>query len=66
MAWFGASAMASIPARLTLAAIKLDPASGFGRDTPQVTQFNVQSGNAVLLKCGDVISTPPPVWSFYK
>lgn len=75
VSWFGASALASIPARLTLADIALDPLhggglwSGSGRENhsqPLVSKWTVQTGNAVLLKCGDVISTPPPVWSFYR
>lgn len=76
VSWFGASALASIPARLTLAAIKLDPVNGGGlssgsggrekHNQPVVSRWTVQSGNAVLLKCGEVISTPSPVWSFYR
>lgn len=98
VAWYGSSALASIPAKLMLATIQLDTNSKFryfknytlmeisfcmdlivlissraesdsqrspnmGRES---TQWKVQTGNSVLVKCGDVISMPPPVWSFYR
>lgn len=35
--------------------------------TPTGTIYwRVPTGNSVLVKCGDVISMPPPVWSFYR
>lgn len=84
--WFGSLALASIPARLMLAAISLDDDSSLmfdqdsnrvsGRDNnsqvrrnpsqQQMVHWKVSPGNNILIKCRDVYSNPPPVWSFYK
>ncbi|XP_058171679.1 interference hedgehog-like [Anopheles ziemanni] len=83
VAWFGASAIASIPARLTLATIGLEadqpPATGGGRHDrvptmmrrvlppmPQQQHFKVFPGNSIIIDCGDIVSNPPPIWSYYK
>lgn len=77
IAWFGASALASLPAKLMIATISLDNSSS--SDASNVTpsqlrrgldqetiHWKVSPGNSVIIRCGDVISFPPPVWSFYK
>ncbi|XP_037051243.1 interference hedgehog isoform X1 [Bradysia coprophila] len=77
VAWFGASALASIPARLTLAAISLDNKTSLNsssedgttlsRNLPlQIVHWKVHPGNSILIKCGDVVSNPAPAWSFFK
>ncbi|XP_055632499.1 interference hedgehog-like isoform X2 [Toxorhynchites rutilus septentrionalis] len=92
VAWFGASAIASIPARLMLASISLDSSSGgastdgdsYGslrsdgsrsdrvptmmrRVSPIMQQLlRISPGNSIIIKCGDVISNPPAIWSYYK
>lgn len=66
IAWFGASALASIPAKLTLAAIQLNSSKSLGTQVLPVAHWKVQPGNSILVKCGDVISNPPPVWTFFK
>lgn len=68
VAWFGAAAVASIPARLTLASIALDAVRAQIDEQPPATDrsWHVQTGNAVLVKCAPVVSNPPAVWSFYK
>lgn len=77
IAWFGASALASLPAKLLLATISLDNSNSDynSKSTPSqlrrgldqnVVRWTVSPGNSVIIKCGDVISFPPPVWSFYK
>lgn len=98
VAWFGASALASIPARLTLAAISLENSKIFATYTfslwivaqiysvtettvdsssengtmanriqpAQLVHWKVHPGNSILIKCGDVVSNPPPAWSFFK
>uniref|UniRef100_A0A1S4GDV6 Interference hedgehog n=2 Tax=Anopheles gambiae TaxID=7165 RepID=A0A1S4GDV6_ANOGA len=77
VAWFGASAIASIPARLTLATIGLEAeATGvpgrhdrvpttMRRIQPQ-QHFKVFPGNSIIIDCGDIVSNPPPIWSYYK
>nr|XP_029722667.1 interference hedgehog-like isoform X2 [Aedes albopictus] len=105
VAWFGASAIASIPARLTLASISLESSissgssgsnygSSYGSlrssssslsDTPQngrtdrvpsvmrrvmspiqQQHLKISPGNSIIIKCGDVVSNPPAIWSYYK
>ncbi|XP_058455056.1 interference hedgehog-like isoform X2 [Malaya genurostris] len=100
VAWFGASAIASIPARLTLASISLDSSisssngnyasygpmrtsssisdvhSGRTDRVPtmmrrvlspiQQQHLKISPGNSIIIKCGDVISNPPAIWSYYK
>uniref|UniRef100_A0AAG5CZI3 Interference hedgehog n=1 Tax=Anopheles atroparvus TaxID=41427 RepID=A0AAG5CZI3_ANOAO len=82
VAWFGASAIASIPARLTLATIGLEadspPTGGARHDRvptmmrrvlppmPQQQHFKVFPGNSIIIDCGDIVSNPPPIWSYYK
>lgn len=75
VAWFGASAVASVPAKLLLADISLtDPLinSHGGYDTrarppaQEPIQWDIPIGNSVLVKCGTLFSNPDPVWSFFK
>ncbi|XP_055607220.1 interference hedgehog-like [Uranotaenia lowii] len=89
VAWFGASAIASIPARLTLASISLDSnsinsgtstssISDYGRRPDQVPtmmrrvfsqpqqRLRISPGNSIIIKCGEVASNPPAIWSYYK
>ncbi|XP_053668686.1 interference hedgehog-like [Anopheles marshallii] len=75
VAWFGASAVASIPARLTLATIGLEPEAVPGRHDRVPTtmrriqpqqHFKVFPGNSIIIDCGDIVSNPPPIWSYYK
>lgn len=67
LAWFGPSAVASIPARLTFASIALDAVRAAADEMPPSERsWHVQAGNVVLVKCAPVVSNPPAVWSFYK
>ncbi|XP_058825195.1 interference hedgehog-like isoform X2 [Topomyia yanbarensis] len=98
VAWFGASAIASIPARLTLASISLDSSisssGGYASYGPirgssisdvhsgrtdrvptmmrrvlspiQQQHLKISPGNSIIIKCGEVISNPPAIWSYYK
>ncbi|XP_065082320.1 interference hedgehog-like isoform X2 [Ochlerotatus camptorhynchus] len=106
VAWFGASAIASIPARLTLASINLESSisggssssssgSSFGnygslRSSSSISDshnartdrvptvmrrvlspiqqqhLKISPGNSIIIKCGDVVSNPPAIWSYYK
>ncbi|XP_055544266.1 interference hedgehog-like isoform X2 [Wyeomyia smithii] len=102
VAWFGASAIASLPARLTLASISVDsnsitsnsasyPNYGPLRSSSssisdvhsgrtdrvptmmrrvlspiQQQHLKISPGNSIIIKCGDVLSNPPAVWSYYK
>uniref|UniRef100_A0A182PRH7 Interference hedgehog n=1 Tax=Anopheles epiroticus TaxID=199890 RepID=A0A182PRH7_9DIPT len=75
VAWFGASAIASIPARLTLATIGLEAESIPGRHDRVPTtmrriqplqHFKVFPGNSIIIDCGDIVSNPPPIWSYYR
>lgn len=95
VAWFGASVIASIPARLTLASISLESSisSNYGSlrsssslsDTPhnartdrvpsvmrrvmspiQQQHLKISPGNSIIIKCGEVVSNPPAIWSYYK
>ncbi|PSN34324.1 hypothetical protein C0J52_23725 [Blattella germanica] len=59
VAWFGASALASVPAKLSLA--ELQP---FSHRYNQ--HFEVGSGNTVALHCGAPISNPPASLQYYK
>lgn len=61
IAWLGGAALASIPARLTLAEISINKAA-----SPRNQHWRVPPGNSIMINCGDVISYPPPVWHFYK
>lgn len=76
IAWIGASALASLSAKLSLATISLD-GSGSGKNyrimpsarrgyQQQPLLWKVSPGNSVIIKCGEVISFPSPVWTFYK
>lgn len=64
VAWFGAAALASLPAKLVLADINLD--SKYAQTAVSNLQWRVSPGNTVLIHCGEVTSNPAPVWSFYK
>ncbi|XP_055684502.1 interference hedgehog isoform X3 [Lutzomyia longipalpis] len=81
IAWYGASALASVSAKLTLATITLGndnhifEQDGFGvnildgkrrNPPPQIVHWQVSPGNSVIIKCGDIVSNPPPVWSYFK
>ncbi|XP_053693897.1 interference hedgehog-like [Sabethes cyaneus] len=102
VAWFGASAIASLPARLTLASISLDSNSITSGSASYPTSYGplrgstsisdvhsgrtdrvptmmrrvlspiqqqhlkISPGNSIIIKCGDVLSNPPAVWSYYK
>ncbi|XP_050068300.1 interference hedgehog-like [Anopheles maculipalpis] len=75
VAWFGASAIASIPARLTLATIGLEAEGVPGRHDRVPTtmrriqpqqHFKVYPGNSIIIDCGEIVSNPPPIWSYYK
>lgn len=61
VAWFGAAALASIPAKLLLANIAVDNSVN-----PRGLHWKVPPGNNIIINCGEVISIPPPVWNFYK
>lgn len=61
VAWLGAAALASIPAKLLLANITVDTSVN-----PRLLQWKVPPGNNILISCGEVISSPLPVWNFYK
>lgn len=64
IAWFGAAALASLPAKLELANINLD--SKYSQKTSENLNWRVSPGNTVLIHCGQVISNPTPAWIFYK
>lgn len=61
VAWLGAAALASIPAKLLLANITVDNSV----NSP-VLHWRVPPGNNILINCGEVKSNPPPIWNFYK
>lgn len=61
VAWLGAAALASIPAKLLLADISVNTSVN-----PRIQHWNVPPDNNILINCGEVISNPPPVWNFYK
>ena len=71
VAWFGASAITSISAKLMLATISLDSketaSTMVRRILPnQLIHWKIAPKNSLIIKCGDVISFPPPVWNYYK
>lgn len=59
IAWYGASALASIPAKLTLAELK-----PFSHALPR--HYTVSTGNTVAVECPPPVSYPPPVIQYYK
>ncbi|XP_055310985.1 interference hedgehog isoform X2 [Sitodiplosis mosellana] len=61
LAWLGASALASIPAKLLLANISVDTSVN-----ARVLHWRVPPGNSILINCGEVKSNPQPIWNFYK
>lgn len=62
VAWFGASAHASISAKLRLASIALE-----SKETHRpLTYWTIAPKNSLVIRCGDVVSAPDPVWSYYK
>ncbi|KAG5682202.1 hypothetical protein PVAND_011568 [Polypedilum vanderplanki] len=62
VAWFGASAHASTSAKLRLASISLED-----RDTRKpLISLKIAPRNSIILRCGNVTSSPDPVWSYYK
>lgn len=77
--WIGTAAMASVPAKLTIASISFDEKGAFdGSDAyggygasrktmpPQNIQWRVASNNSILINCGNIYSNPAPVWSLYR
>lgn len=62
VAWYGDSAIVSLPANLTLASIKED----VKHYDSHKTVWKVSPGNTVVVRCGSVTSNPPALWSFYK
>lgn len=62
VAWFGASAHASISAKLRLATMSLDSKDS----NKQLIHWKIAPKNSLIIRCGDVISAPDPVWSYYK
>lgn len=76
--WIGTAAMASVPAKLTIASISLDDKGFLEGDTvssltasrksaqQQNIQWRVAPNNSILINCGTVFSNPAPVWSLYK
>lgn len=68
ISWFGAVALASLPAKLILADISLanDRHNQITRGRGDNVEWKVTPGNSVIIKCGEVLSHPSPVWSFYK
>lgn len=61
VAWLGAAALASIPAKLLLANITVDTSVN-GRSL----HWTVPPGNNILINCGEVKSNPQPIWNVYK
>jgi hypothetical protein len=59
VAWFGASALASVPARLSLAELR-----AFRQQSNQ--QYEVVAGNTVALHCGTPYSNPPALVQYYR
>lgn len=62
VAWFGASAHASISAKLRLASMSLDRKETY----TSLLHWKIAPKNSLIIRCGDVISAPDPVWSYYK
>lgn len=62
VAWFGASAHASISAKLRLATIALDSKEAY----KSLIHWKIAPKNSLIIRCGDVISAPDPVWSYYR
>ncbi|XP_021913765.1 interference hedgehog-like isoform X2 [Zootermopsis nevadensis] len=59
VAWIGASALASVPARLSLAELR-----AFPQQSSQ--QYEVVAGNTVALHCGTPYSNPPALVQYYR
>lgn len=59
VAWIGASALASVPARLSLAELR-----AFPQQSNQ--QYEVVAGNTVALHCGTPYSNPPALVQYYR
>ncbi|XP_060666024.1 interference hedgehog [Drosophila nasuta] len=57
IAWFGPVAVTSTAARLELASIS--------NATGNAAQWQLPAGNTLIWHCGQVVSNPPPSWSFY-
>lgn len=62
VAWYGDSAIVSLPANLTLASIQEDN----NHYSSYKSVWKVSPGNTVVVRCGSVTSNPPAIWSFYK
>uniref|UniRef100_T1GEQ9 Ig-like domain-containing protein n=1 Tax=Megaselia scalaris TaxID=36166 RepID=T1GEQ9_MEGSC len=61
VAWYGDSAIVSLPANLTLASIQEDKSYANHKSV-----WKISPGNTVVIRCGSVTSNPSAVWSFYK
>jgi hypothetical protein len=59
VAWIGASALASVPAKLSLADLQ-----GFPHQSNQL--YEVVAGNTVALHCGTPYSNPPALLQYYR
>ncbi|XP_069684363.1 interference hedgehog-like [Periplaneta americana] len=59
VAWFGASALTSLPARLSLAELRPFP------QKPSQT-YEVRTGNTVAIHCGAPYSNPPASIQYYR
>lgn len=77
VAWIGSAALASVPAKLTIASISLDGKIGAGASNtrldasrngmpPQITHWKVSPNNSIVINCGEIFSNPAPAWSFFK
>lgn len=71
--WIGTAAMASVPAKLTIASISLDEGDSTSSMTAirktvpeQNVHWQVAPNNSILINCGTIFSNPAPVWSLYK
>lgn len=71
----GTAAMASVPAKLTIASIGLDErdlldgeqhSNGFRATAAQNLQWKVTPNSSILINCGKVYSNPAPVWSLFR
>lgn len=62
VAWFGSSAHASISAKLRLATISME-----SKDSSKpIVHWKIAPKNSLIIRCGDVVSAPDPVWSYFK
>lgn len=62
VAWFGSSAHASISAKLRLATISMESKDSY----KPIIHWKIAPKNSLIIRCGDVVSAPDPVWSYFK